>query len=158
MKRHLWIALLLIVAVAAPGLAGGKHHKKCDADPADCVKKMKQKFADKAWLGIEMNTTDDGRYQITAVVPDSPAATAGFVEGDIILSMNGHNYSETDKKAVKVAWSEVEPGSKAVYVVLRKGGKIKLKAKLDHVPEAYQKKWIKEHLAKYHGDAKKTSD
>ena len=154
MKRSLCLVIaVLIMAMAVPGMAGEKHHKKCDGTPDDCKKKMAAKFADKAWLGIEMDGTDDGHYKITKVVSDSPAAQAGFEEGDVLLAMNGQDYSKDNMKAVKAAWSELKPGSKAKYTVLRKGGKIDIKAKLGSIPADHQKKYIKEHLAKYHQES-----
>ena len=154
MKRSLCIfVVVLIVAMAVPGFAGEKHHKKCDGTPDECKKKMAASFADKAWLGIEMDGTDDGHFKITKVLSDSPAAKAGFEKGDVLLAMNGHDYSKDNMKAVKMQWSELKPGSKAKYTVLRKGGKLEIKAKLGKMPAEYQKKYIKEHLAKYHQES-----
>jgi len=147
------VVAILIMAMAVPGMAGEKCHKKCDGTPEECKKKMAAKFAQKAWLGIEMDSTEDGHFKITKVVSDSPAAKAGFEKGDVLIAMNGQDYSKDNMKAVKAEWSELEPGSKAKYTVLRKGGKIQLKAKLDTLPIEYQKKYIKEHLAKYHQES-----
>jgi len=149
MKRSLCIAVvILIVAMAVPGLAGEKHHKKCDGTPEECKKKMAASFAEKAWLGIEMDGTEDGYYKITKVLADSPAAKAGFEKGDVLLAINGQDYSKGNMKAVKMEWSKLKPGSKAKYTVLRKGGKLQIKAKLGNMPAEYQKKYIKEHFAK----------
>jgi predicted metalloprotease with PDZ domain len=146
----LTVVLALVAMSSQPLFAGGDKHKKCSADPADCKAKLQAKLAKKAWLGIEMDVNDADQYVITKVVPDSPAEKAGFQTGDILLAMNDHKYSACDKKSVKAAWSEVKPGSKATYVVLRNGGKMKLKAQLDHVPEVMQAKWIDEHMKNAH--------
>jgi hypothetical protein len=147
MKRCLPIVVAaLVVAVAFPAFAGEKHHKKCDGDPQECLAKMHAKLSKKAWLGIEMDGTDDGRWKITRVVPDSPAEKAGFEKG-------GEEYTKKNKEGMHKVWSEVSPGSAATYVVLRKGGKLKLKAELDHVPDYLMAQWIGEHMLKSHLEA-----
>ncbi len=154
MKRSLCcVVAILIMAMAVPGMAGGKHQKKCDSTPCECKTEMLQKFAKKPWLGIEMDGKKDSHYTITKVVSDSPAAQAGFEKGDVLLAINGQDYTKDNMKAVKKAWSELKPGSKAKYTVLRKGGKLELKAKLGTLPIEYQKKYIKEHLAEYHQES-----
>ena len=154
MKRSLCIVVaILIMAMAVPGMAGEKCDKKCDGTPDECKAKMLQKFAEKPWLGIEMDSKKDGHYTITKVVSDSPAAKAGFEKGDVLLAINGQDYSKDNMKAVKQAWSELKPGSKAKYTVLRKGGKLDLKAKLGTMPMEYQKKYIQEHMEKYHQES-----
>ena len=157
MKRTLFmtvtIAALMIAFGAAPGFAGEKQHKKCDAPKEQCKKKLAAKFSHKAWLGIEMDTTKDGHYKITKVVSESPAAKAGFAKGDILLSMNGEDYSEKNMKAVKKLWSALEPGAKAKYTVLRSGEKIRFNAKLGSLPVEYQKKYMHEHFEKFHQES-----
>jgi predicted metalloprotease with PDZ domain len=154
MKR---LGVLLVVALlaAAPALAGDKG--KCDGDPADCAKKMEQKLAQKAWLGINYDTDEKGRWVVTEVEPGSPAQKAGFEKGDVMLAVDGVEYSEENKAGLKAVYAEQKPGSEATYVVSRQGGKVKLKATLGHVPEELQKKWIAEHLAKSHPETQMAS-
>lgn len=154
MKRTLWIMVFaLVIAVAMPAAAGEKHHKKCDGNVEDCLAKMQQKIEKKAWLGIEMDTNDDGRYAITRVVPKSPAAKAGFEKGDVLMVMNGVDYNPKEESSIKKAWTDMSPGSTAKFVVLRQGGKVKLKAQLDHVPHDLMAQWIGEHMLKSHLEA-----
>jgi predicted metalloprotease with PDZ domain len=151
MRKTLCIVVaLLIVAMAAPAWAGGKEHKKCTADPQECKAKLQQKYANKAWLGIEMDVAKDGTHTIKHVVPGSPAAAAGFMAGDVLLTMNGVKYVKNED--LKAVWSQVTPGSKVVYTVLRGGDTLKLKAKLGHVPDELIAKWIDEHMKKYHSE------
>ena len=152
-KSSLFIIAALVLAVALPTFAGEKH-KKCDASAEECLKHMKEKLAKKAWLGIEMDGTEEGYYTITKVVEGSPAETAGFAAGDVLLAMNGVSYAEDNGKEIKAAWGEVSPGSTAVFVVKRDGEKTKLKAELAHVPDEMAKKWISKHMEKYHSEAK----
>ena len=151
MRRTLCIVVaLLVIAAALPAMAGGKDHKKCCADPAECLAKMKAKYAEKPWLGIEMDVAKDGTHTITRVVPGSPAEAAGFKNGDVLMAMNGVKYVKSDE--LKAVWSDIEPGSKAVYIVLRDGEKRKIKAKLGHVSTQQAKMWIDEHMKKFHSE------
>ena len=115
------------------------------------------KLKDKPWLGIEYETTEHGRWAIEKVMPGSPAEKAGFEEGDVMLAVNGVEYSKENKKAVKEAYSNLEPGSTVTYLVKRKGGKVKLEATLGHVPVDVQKKWIQAHMTEYHPEMQMAS-
>lgn len=150
------LVVVLMLAVAMPMFAGEKG-KKCEGSGEDCVKKMKAKYEHKAWLGIEYEATEHGRWAISKVVSDSPAEKAGFEKGDVILAVNGVEYSKENKKAVKAVYSELEPGSTATYVVKRQGGKVKLEATLGSVPKDLQKKWIQAHMTDYHPEMQMAS-
>ena len=149
MKRaSVLLVVVLVMAVAMPAFAGEKG--KCAGSGENCLKKMSQKIQNKAWLGIEYDTNEHGRWEIAKVVPNSPAENAGFEKGDILLAVNGVEYSKDNKKALQAVYSELEPGSRATYVVKRKGGKVKLKATLGNVPKDLQAKWTNEHMSKNH--------
>jgi S1-C subfamily serine protease len=146
MKR---IAIFLMaMAVALPAAAGGA---RCDGS-AEELTAMKTKLANKAWLGVEYEKTDDGYFVITSVHDGSPADQAGFRKGDVLLTMEGEEYTKANKAALKTVWANIEPGSEVQYVVKRDGAKVDLDATLAHVPADLQEKWIAEHMAEYHGD------
>ncbi|MEJ2189329.1 MAG: PDZ domain-containing protein [Acidobacteriota bacterium] len=149
------LAVALALAVATVVFAGDKGD--CSSSGEDCLKKMQYKLQHQAWLGIEFDTTENGYWKINEVVPGSPAAKAGFEKGDVLLAINGVKLSTENKKAVKEAFSKLEPGSEATYVVKRESGKVKLEATLGHVPENLQAKWIQEHMSKYHPETKVAS-
>lgn len=153
MKKQI-VIFLLALAVAIPAAAGGA---KCDGSAKE-VAMMKTKLANKAWLGVEYNKTEDGYYVIKSVHDGSPAAKADFREGDLLLTMQGEKYSKANKAALKKVWSEVAPGSEVEYVVKRDGAKVSLDATLAHVPADLQKKWIAEHMAETHPDQQYVSN
>lgn len=156
MKRLSGVFVVALVMLVAMNLSAGDKGN-CESSGEDCLKKMQYKLQHQAWLGIEFDTTEDGYWKITEVVPDSPAAKAGFESGDVLLAINGVKLSKENKKAVKEAFSKLEPGSEATYVVKRESGKVKLEATLGHVPENLQAKWIQEHMSKYHPETKVAS-
>ena len=146
--------LVVVMLAAAPAMAG---EKKCDGSGEDCVKKMKQKYSEMAWLGIGYDADDHGRWVVSSVEPGSPAEKAGFEKDDVLLAMDGVEVSKENKAAFKKAYSKLTPGSEATYVVKRQGGKVKLQATLGHVPAELQAKWIEKHVKKYHPDMKMAS-
>lgn len=154
MKRLLTVMVVLLVA-AMPALAG--ETKKCDGNPDDCAAKLKAKYQEKAWLGISYDTDEEGRWVVSEVEPESPAAKAGFEKGDVLLALNGEAYSKENKKALKAVFAELEPGSEATYVVKRQGAKVKLQATLGTAPAELQAKWVAEHMKEYHPDVKMAS-
>lgn len=146
--------MLMALAVSFAAVAG----EKCGADSEDCLAKMKTKYAEKAWLGVEYDKTDHGQLVVKKVYLDSPAHEAGFQKGDILLTMEGEEYSKANKAAIKKIYSGIKPGSEVDYVVKRQGAKVELDATLAHVPKEVQKKWIAEHMEKYHSEKQVASN
>jgi predicted metalloprotease with PDZ domain len=156
MKRVTWSAIVAVAVVLllAGGVAAGekKHEKKaCTASAEECLAKMKAKIASKPWLGIEYDHKD-GHYVISAVVDGSPADQAGIRKGDILVAVNGAAYCESDegKKKLQAAWSDLEPGSEAVWVVKRDSEKKKFKVTMGNVPPEIAKQWIDKHMQEFH--------
>jgi len=154
MKR-VGVLLAVVMLAAAPVMAGDKG--KCDGNPDDCAKKMTQKLAQKAWLGISYDTDENGRWVVSEVEPGSPAQKAGFEKGDVMLAVDGVEYSKENKAELKEVYAKLKPGSEATYIVKRQGGKVKLQATLAHVPEELQAKWIAEHLSESHSETQMAS-
>jgi C-terminal processing protease CtpA/Prc len=148
-------AVILVLAVALPGAAGDKH--KCTASADECLNKMVQKIQSKGWLGVETEEAGKGRWQITAVYPDSPAERAGFKAGDVFLAINGVEMSDDNKDALKKVKHSLGPGSEVRYVVKRQGGKVTLDARLGSVPDAVMAEWVGEHMVNNHAKVKMAS-
>lgn len=149
-------AFLVVVMVAvAPAIAGEKG--KCEGSGEDCVKKMQVKYSEMAWLGISYDADENGRWVVASVEPGSPAEKAGFKEGDVMLAVDGVEYSKENKKEIKAKFATLSPGSDATYVVMRQGGKVKLQATLGHVPKELQAQWMEKHVKEYHPDYKMAS-
>ena len=146
--------MLMALAVSFAAVAG----ENCGSDSEDCLAKMKTKYAEKAWLGVEYDKTDHGQLVVKKVYLDSPAHEAGFQKGDILLTMEGEEYSKANKTAIKKIYSGIKPGSAVDYVVKRQGAKVELDATLAHVPKEVQKKWIAEHMEKYHSEKQVASN
>ena len=154
MRKLVAITVVMLV-VALPAAAGDKG--SCQGGGEDCLAKMKAKFADKPWLGIEYDTDEKGRWVVEKVYEGSPAEQVGFQKGDVLLAMQGEEYSKANKPALKKIYSKLSPGSDVQYVVLRQGGKVKLDATLRHVPKDLQKQWIAEHMTKNHPEMQMAS-
>lgn len=146
MKNRIAI-FLVALAVSLPAAAGGE---RCHGDADDCLAKMKTKLSQKAWLGVEYDMADNGHWAISKVHEDSPAEAAGFRKGDILLTMEGVEYSKANKKAIKEVYAGIKPGSEVEYLVDRQGNEVELEATLSHVPQDLQKKWITEHMKTNH--------
>lgn len=147
MKKLVVLLMALLVSVAA--VAGGK---KKDMSADEALAMMEAKMAAKPWLGVEYAKAEKSYFKIDNVVANSPAEKAGFQAGDIILAMDGVEYTKANKKAVKAAWTKVSPGSDADFVVKRAGEKVQLTATLEHVPSELQAQWIAEYMSTNYPD------
>ena len=153
--KKLFAIMVVMLIVALPAAAGDK--AKCKGSGEDCLAKMKTKLAEKPWLGIGYETDEHGHWVVKKVYEGSPAEAAGFQKGDIMLAMQGEQYTKDNKEALKAIYKDLEVGSDVQYVVKRQGGKLKLDATLAHVPKDLQKLWIAEHMEHNHPEMQMAS-
>jgi len=66
------------------------------------------------------------------VVPDGPAAKAGFSAGDVVLSYNGH--AVTDSRHLRLEVAETLPGTSVPVEILRNGERQKLDVTVKPIP------------------------
>jgi serine protease Do len=87
---------------------------------------------DRGWLGVQvqdltpelasgMNLKDAKGAVVADVVDDSPASRAGFVQGDVIVAVNGSDVS--DSKVLTRQVAALKAGDKASFTVLRDGAR-----------------------------------
>lgn len=98
----------------------------------------------RGWLGIEAQTLsmDDikaanlktGGVLVTAIIRNGPAANAGLVPGDIMISIDGKNLSSPDQAIETI--TELEPGKQVVIRILRGWEQQELIAMIAQRPEA----------------------
>lgn len=149
------IGVAVMIGVVSVAMAGDKH--ACKGGTQECLDKMVAKIQAKGWLGVETEQLDNGRWQVTSVYPDSPAAAAGFKTGDVLVVMNGVEMSDENKDELKKVKHGLGPGSDVTYVVKRQGGKVKLAATLGSVPTAVAAEWIGNHMIANHSELKLAS-
>lgn len=149
------IGVAVVIGVVSIAVAGDKH--PCTAGTQECLDKMIAKIQAKGWLGVDTEQLESGRWQVTSVYPDSPAAAAGFKPGDVLVAMNGIEMSDENKDALKKAKHGLGPGSDVTYVVKRQGGKVTLPATLGSVPPAVVAEWVGEHMVSNHSEIKLAS-
>ena len=80
---------------------------------------QEQEKSDKGWLGITLVDVA-GRVIITSVMEGSPAAQAGLVKGDIIVSVAGTAVSDVEEVHDQLASRSA--GDQVILKVLRKDG------------------------------------
>jgi serine protease Do len=99
----------------------------------------------RAYLGLHLHpdlTPELGRQfklpnlsgaLVTEVEPNSPAAKAGFKEGDFVIEFNGHRVKNMGQLRLMV--SETAPGTKATLKLLRDSAEKNLTATLAPMPD-----------------------
>jgi C-terminal processing protease CtpA/Prc len=150
MKHAKWLVLALLVVVAFPAAAGEYH--KCDMDTQGCLDKMAAKVGERGWVGIEMDSGDEGALMITRVVPGSPAEASGLEVDDVLLAVNGAKFADNSEDkcvtcdAMKDDW---KPGSEVHYVVARNGKKLKVDLTLGQIPSDVMAQWVGQHMLQH---------
>ena len=146
--RRLLVLPALLALVVPVAIAGGDHYA-CTKGTQECLDMMAEKYSKKGYLGIEAEITEDGKYLIKSVLPDTPAQAAGFKSGDVIVAVNGVKYAMDNKDALKAVKAEMLPGKKITYTVERGGYDKKLSATLAKVPTQVLAAWVGEHMLEH---------
>ncbi len=148
-RKHWWLALAALVVLAAlPALAG--EQGKCSGSTQDCLNHMAAKYAERGWVGLELDKNDYGAMTVKRVIPDSPAAAAGFRAGDMLVAFNGVGFGEENHEAMKKTYAAMVPGNKVTYTVKRDGGKRDIAVTLSQAPEEVIAQWVGRHLLEDH--------
>jgi C-terminal processing protease CtpA/Prc len=147
-RRIGWTTLLTFLGLSLVAGAGEKTH--CTKQAGDCAKGMAEKLAHAGWLGIETEKSDKGVVTVTAVTAGSPAQSAGFQAGDVLVAIGGVEISDANKEALKAAKKSLVAGGEGTYTVLRQGAKKNLTAKLVAPPRTVLAQWIGEHMLADH--------
>ena len=153
------LALMLLMPVAV-SWAGEEAHKTCPENAADCAKNMKKQFEKRGWVGINMEYDKErGVTYISNVVANSPAERAGFQVGDVLVGLNGVEYTEDNEKALKTQYAAFEPGGKATFGVERDDKPMNIEVELEQIPQAILAQWVGQHVLEYHeGDTEVVAD
>ena len=152
MKRLLTTTLTLVLIMPVmPLWAGEKSYKTCSEDAADCAQAMKNNFKKRGWVGINMEYDKErGVTVISNVVANSPAEKAGFQVGDVLMGLNGVDYTEENEESLKTEYASFKPGSVATFKVERDGKTIDIETHLEQIPQAILAQWVGQHILEGH--------
>jgi len=147
--RRMWtIALLVLISIApASALAG---EGGCKGSTQDCLNKMAAELRDRGWVGLELDHGASGEMTVQRVVEDSPAAAAGFRPGDVLVAVNGVEFSEYNQEALSKIKQTMRPGKQVTYTVARDGAKRDVDVTLAKVPDQVLAAWIGGHMLEAH--------
>lgn len=136
--------LLLAVTLLASSSAIAGEPPACSIDfsTSPCLEKMIEKIRARGWVGIHLGADETGSWRIRAVLPESPAESAGLRANDRLLALDGVPYTKGRKADLEKIYDSMVPGHEIVYTVGREGGKTRVKVTLAPVPEHIVAQWI----------------
>ena len=112
------------------------------------VAQLKDKgFVERGWIGVNVQPLNEGIAEslglkstdgalVADAQPDSPAAKAGVVSGDVITAVNGNAVKDSRDLAKKIG--ALPPGSAVKLAVQRKGEEKTLTVTLSKMPQDRQ--------------------
>ena len=140
MKKTFLIAMLAsLVLVVLPAIAGDEHaenadyEKKCGADAQACLSWMADYYKGRGWAGVSLEMSDDGLY-VSEVHKGTPAAKAGVKTGDVLVAINGIEYSDENKEKMGALQEKMVPGAEFTYTIARNGKNKEVSFALDEMP------------------------
>ena len=146
MKRVVSLLVLLaLVVVAVPAFAGGE---KCTADAQSCLNMMASKMKDYGWAGLTYDKNAEGQKVIKSIAAGSPAETAGFKAGDVLVALNDVELVEKNNAALMKI--DRKAGSSVTYTVLRGGESKKIAVTLIKTPEEVIASNVGHHMLESH--------
>jgi len=156
MHRHIWliIAAVLVLAIV-PVFAHAGDHAKCTHSTQECLDHMANKMKNSGWVGVELETENPDGYEVTKVVPDSPAEAAGILAGDVLVALNGVSLSKDNDEELMKARKDWKPGQTVTYTIKRNGTERQVTLTLGTWPADALAKMIGMHMLE-HANAETT--
>jgi len=146
-RLNKWVAVLgLAVLVAAPAFAG---QGKCNGTTQECLDKMAAHMKDSGWVGVELEPSDAGGYEVAKVIPGSPAEEAGIRAGDILFAMNGIEISEKNEEKLMNVKKTLTPGKSVDYTIKRDGYDRQVTVTLAPMPADVLAKYVGQHMLEH---------
>lgn len=142
-----WAAVFgLAVLLAAPAFAG---EGKCNASTQECLDKMAAHMKDSGWVGVELEKSDIGGYEVAKVIPGSPAEEAGIRAGDVLFAMNGIEISEKNEEALMKVKKGLSPGKSVDYTIKRDGYDRQVTVTLAPMPADVLARYVGQHMLEH---------
>ena len=152
MHRHIWLILAALAILAVmPVFAHGDHgdHGKCTYSTQECLDHMANKLKNSGWVGVELETDNSDGYEVTKVVPGSPAESAGILAGDVLVALNGVSLNKDNDDALMKARKEWKPGQTVTYTIKRNGNERQVTLPLGSWPADALAKMIGMHMLEH---------
>jgi C-terminal processing protease CtpA/Prc len=146
---------IVIAATLGAVARAGEAAKRCTAPVQECLDHMSTVLKSSGWVGIEFEygTGPDGGYEVTRVLPESPAAKAGLQPGDTLTALNGVRLVKSNDAALAKVRKEWKPGQSVTYTVKRQGRDRDITLTLAPMPADVMARWIGEHMMEHVGAA-----
>ena len=145
MKTRIVLLSAALLVLAAPLFAGSG--EKCTYGTQACLNHWASS-KDMGWTGLDLDKSVEGVIKVKSVMPESPAATAGFQPGDVLLTLNGVKMS--DKVAMKKAKGAWKAGQSVTYTVDRGGAEQSLAVTLAKAPDNVYASMLGSHMMESH--------
>lgn len=150
MKKFFPMLLILVAALVLTFALAGEPVKKCPLPTQECLDKMAAKLKQSGWVGIEFDIDEKtGVRTIIRVIKDSPAEKAGLQPGDILVALNGVEFSKDNSDKLKKVTKEWSPGQSITYTVKREGAARQISLTLAPMPADVLARFIGEHMLEH---------
>ena len=162
MKHYAIIAVLILLALSAatPGAPATEPEQskdepqyRCSYELHACLDWMAEHYGKRGWAGMQLDTSD-GLYTVTEIHERSPAEKADVRAGDILVAINGVEFSEENEQKLVALQGKMKPGAQFTYTLKRKGKRRNVEVVLVEMPIEVIAQQVGMHLLTDHVDVK----
>ena len=122
------IVVGLVASIVASLVAGVEG---CTSPTDDCVRAMVARLRTPAWLGVETERLDGGSSPSRPWSRAAPRETAGFVVGDVLMTLDGVDLTGTGSAdELAEGHARLRQGAVVTFTVARAGATVTLSARL----------------------------
>lgn len=151
------VAVLIgAVALLAPTADAGE---SCPYSTQECLDYMATKMKDSGWVGVELESAEDGHgMEVTRVVDGSPAHSAGITVGDVLVRINGIELRQENEAKLMHAREEWKPGVDVAWTMVRDASEREIQIHMARMPADVLARFIGEHMMLQHAETEIASD
>lgn len=144
--KSVLVAASLALLFAVPTHAG---EGQCTGETQACLDYMANQLKNSGWVGVEMESLEDGGYVLTKVVAGSPAEEAGLRADDVLVAINGIEINEENHEKLQTARAEWKPGTSVTWSMIRGSADRQVAITLGRMPADVLAKYIGKHMLEH---------
>lgn len=149
MIKRLSILLFAAALTLVPLLAGeGEGYHKCDKGTQECLDALASHLDGRGWAGVDADQSPRGPV-ISLVYEGTPAHRKGIRKGDVLIAVNGIEFSPENMEKLGALEAEMLPGKTFELTFDRDGKTRDVSVTLEAMPDYAIARAVGKHMLQH---------